>query len=62
MTLDQIWSAFITWEMGLCVVVWVLSVILFGIAFGDGTESVDGSNCFIFATLNSIFVLLLLKL
>jgi hypothetical protein len=63
MTLDQIWEAFTTWEMGVCVIVWLLS----GISFVWWEESekppnLDRSNCLIWATLNSIFVLLLLKL
>jgi hypothetical protein len=65
MTLEEIFWSFISWEMLVCVIVWIASAVsMFYIVFFDDGEKNPGatSDIYKYATLNAIFVLLLMKL
>jgi len=64
MTLEEIFWSFVSWEMLVCVIVWIASAIFMGLFLNDERNDNTGTDADIlkFATLNAIFVLLLMKL
>lgn len=64
MTLEEIFWSFVSWEMLVCVIVWIASaVLMFNVVFNEREDNPGtNSDIFKFATMNAIFVLLLMKL
>jgi len=61
MTLVDIFWSFISWEMLVCVIAWIASWLCLA-KFLENDTALAAADLFKFATLNAIFVLLLMKL
>ena len=64
MTIEDIFWSIVSWEMLVCIIVWIASAICLGMFLETDQVNNTGtdSDIFKFATMNAIFVLLLMKL